>query len=92
MKLTKTPPSEVLRIVVQALEPYVEGVSAEALVTALRGDAAEAEKTLTCKDVQRILGVSRPTVMKMAREGMLKRLGMGRSVRFDPASIKALVG
>jgi len=50
------------------------------------------ETLLTCDEVARILHVSRRTVAKLAAEGELPRVKIGRAARFRPRDLAALIG
>jgi excisionase family DNA binding protein len=46
----------------------------------------------TIAEVMKVLGVSRPTVDKLIREGKLRRFYIGTHVRIPAADVHALVG
>lgn len=93
--VVKTPISgEALLAVVTILFKYVPALSAETLVRALQSydetaAASPRRKTCTVKEACAILGLSRPTVTRLAVEGKIRRIdcGKGRYVRYDLASI-----
>ena len=49
------------------------------------------ETLLTCDEVARALHVSRRMVAKLAAEGELPRVKIGRAARFRPCDVEALI-
>ncbi len=49
------------------------------------------DKLLTLQQVEEILQVSRVTVYRMAREGALEKVKIGKMVRFKESSIKKIL-
>ncbi|MCI5534416.1 MAG: helix-turn-helix domain-containing protein [Firmicutes bacterium] len=49
------------------------------------------DKLLTSQQVEEILQVSRVTVYRMAREGALEKVKIGKMVRFKESSIKKIL-
>ena len=49
------------------------------------------ETLLTCDEVARALHVSRRMVAKLAAEGALPRVKIGRAARFRPRDVEALI-
>ena len=79
------------------LQPFVPELSPQSLVAALRGHEPgdrhmQTEKQLTRRQAAALLGVSIPTVDRYMRDGILRRVKIGkRLVRIDPASVRALL-
>ena len=57
--------------------------------------AGESEPTamglLTVADVAKLLGLSEPTIHRLKASGKLRAVRFGRSVRFRPADVEALI-
>ena len=79
------------------LQPFVPELSPQSLVAALRGHEpgdrpAPMEKQMSRRRAAALLGVSIPTVDRYMRDGILRRVKIGkRLVRIDPASVRALL-
>ena len=79
------------------LQPFVPELSPQSLVEALRGHEpgdrpAPMEKQMSRRQAAALLGVSIPTVDRYMRDGILRRVKIGkRLVRIDPASVRALL-
>jgi excisionase family DNA binding protein len=53
--------------------------------------ARSVNSLLDTPDVQRRYGVSRSTVERLTKQGLLTKIRIGGSVRFDPAEVEALI-
>ena len=82
------------------LQPFVPELSPQSLVEALRkfetGDrsavSAAPEKPLTRQDAAELLSCSLNSVNRYMNAGLLRRVKIGpRTVRIDPASVRALL-
>jgi len=49
------------------------------------------ERLLTYRESGKILGVTERTIFKMVKNGELRRVRFGRSVRIDPADLRAYI-
>ncbi len=49
------------------------------------------EPLITYREAAEILGVTERTVSSLVKEGKLRAVRFGRSVRFDPADIRAFI-
>ncbi|MBR0460271.1 MAG: helix-turn-helix domain-containing protein [Victivallales bacterium] len=99
MKISNLISKEALRIAVSVLSPYIPELNAPSLVAALKEynatspQMATVERPLTYAETAALLKLSRPTIMKLAAEGKIRRIaGFGNSVRFDPASVRRFLG
>lgn len=48
-------------------------------------------ETLTVKEVQEILNVSRPTLLDWRNKGILKAIKIGRTVRYDKKEVEKIL-
>ncbi len=91
----KTIDENTVLCIVTMLQKSVPAISTVTLVNALKaydetgGNGAPRCETCTVKEACTILGVSRPTVARLASEGFIRRINMGhgRGVRFDRSSV-----
>lgn len=95
---TVTPP--ILNAAVSMLQPFAPELSPSALMDAIRTFNPETsarpscaiEKPMTRRGVSALLGCSLNTVNRYLNSGKLRRIRLtDRSVRIDPASVKALL-
>jgi hypothetical protein len=96
MKPSNTIPAVVLRTAANVLQPYLPGISPEALLDAIhavRNAAPEkTEKPLTRRECAEILSVSVNSVNRYIQAGYLKAVKISpRLVRISPESVRSLM-
>ena len=89
-------PEAILSAAVALLQPYIPGLTSEALTDALKQQTVKTEpealeKPMTRKEVAAFLQVSVMTVQRMIRAKKLRATKIGHSVRIDPKSVRALL-
>lgn len=97
MKINNKIPTSVIQAGVALLTPYIDDLTPQAFIEALKGYEVKQtrtlpEKPLTIVETAELFGLSKPTINRFLNEGKLRRIKITRkTVKVDPESVRQLL-